>query len=296
MSGCRTIMLASACLLGLLALGRPSPATAQVKDELGSRDCSVNTWYREHNLSNQAMDIWSIVTDNNGPGSPAIGPLVHVGVVPAHGVGIGVINAGTYNSKNCDLINIMLPVGGRAGANNPPGNNGVPPIAGLPNNDNGLTTFFLENIFKDPTTGLWIVGSVSDYLALAGLANLLLDFPDFWSSDPNATHLYETINLPVLFGAASMPPAYDHTGTVTYASVNGEIAGFPGTFIGTAPPTFDAATGLDTGSGFTGDTVVLTNHDISVPEPASSWLVLASLSLLSILLRKGARGPRGSSV
>ena len=272
-------------LTAIAVFGYAVPATALPRN-LGGTDCSIDTHFIEDNFTKQAMDIWSIVTDANGPGSPAIGPAIHVGVVAAGGAGVGVVKAGVYNSKNCDLFNLMFPVGGRAGAANPPGNNGVPGVGPLPNGGNGLATVYIENIFRDPNTNLWVSGSITNYLLLAGLSSVFVGLPDFWSTDPNAPHLYETINLPDLFAASLIAPAYDKTATTIYSVVNGAILNFPGIFVGPAPPTFDATNGLNTGSGFTGSTVVLTDHQISTPEPGSMLLYASGLAVLGAARRR----------
>ena len=64
-----------------------------------------------------------------------------------------------------------------------------------------------------------------------------------------------------------------------FAIVSGTNASLPGMLFSTAPFTFDPLNGF-TGTPFTGNGYTLTEHDLTVPEPAS--LALFCLGLLSL--------------
>lgn len=85
-------------------------------------------------------------------------------------------------------------------------------------------------------------------------------------------------------------PSFTEGGT--FSIVNGTVAGLPGMLFSTTDFTFDPSTGFS-GTDFTGDGVVESEHDLeSVPEPGSLLLLGSGVLGLSGILRNRLRARR----
>jgi len=162
------------------------------------------------------------------------------------------------------------------------------PVGGGGGGGGGVADLGLEVLYLMPDNTIYIGNTFSWILEHLG-PGVEIRLPDFYadvSGDgviDSADTLYSIVDIRQLFYDPLFPVVEASSFGSSFAVVGGLSDSLPGYLFSTTPFDFDSTNGF-TGTPFTGDVLELTEHDPSIPEPAT--IALLGLGALSLIRRK----------
>jgi hypothetical protein len=237
-----------------------------------------------HEFSANPANFRVFITNPNGrimnpqpPGFP-----FNANGVPLAGGGFGANVPIPAMPGGCDVKNRTIPL--------PKKNRAPTKRLSVPETGGEMSDLSLESLFFNSASNTYSLQDLFGTLRQRLGKYVVVKVPDLYA-DTNGDGklgagdvLYSLVDMNVYLGAI---PSF--TEGETFHVVNGRVAGLPGMLFGTTDFNFDPATGFS-GTDFTGDAVVESEHDLeSVPEPGSLLSLGSGVLSLTGFLRNRLR-------